>query len=168
MFQRTLRSQRLARDSRSTGFREHVFAEQIFVEHPFVQIEMMITPAYAAFAALMLLALSIRTIRLRRKAGIAVGSEDDVALARAIRAHGNFIEYTPFTLLLIWFAEQQGAAQGVVHGLCLCLIVGRVIHALAVSSVDEDVRLRVAGMVLTFTALAGAALGIAGVYLGTL
>ena len=44
------------------------------------------------------------------------------------------------------------------HALGLALLTGRCVHALGVSRADEDYRLRVAGMALTFSAIVGAAL----------
>ena len=45
-----------------------------------------------------------------------------------------------------------------IHGLGILLILGRLIHALGISRENENYRLRVTGMALTFTALCSAAL----------
>ncbi len=72
---------------------------------------MLVTPIYAAVLALVFVGLSVRTIRLRRRARIAVGDGGDPRLARAMRVHTNFAEYVPLALLLIYFAESAGAPR---------------------------------------------------------
>jgi uncharacterized protein len=54
--------------------------------------------------------------------------------------------------------EMKHAAPLLIHGLCLSRLINRVIHSYAVSQEKENVRLRVAGVVLTFLAIAVAAL----------
>lgn len=119
-----------------------------------------ITPIYAAAFALMFIGLSVRTLRLRRRHQVAVGSGDKPVLQRAIRAHANFAEYVPLTLLLISFLEGTAGSTAVVHGMCAALLVGRCLHAVGISQVVEDYRWRVAGMALTFLALGLTAMGL--------
>ena len=126
---------------------------------------MPITPLYAAVAALLFAALSFRTLILRQKLGVPVGHSGDAGLERAIRAHGNFAEYVPLTLLVIFFLEIQGAESIVIHTLCSCLVTGRAFHALGVSQLNEPTFLRVIGMGLTFTALIAASARLLGFYL---
>jgi len=119
---------------------------------------MMITPLYAALLALLFVVLSFRTLLLRRKLGVAIGAGENPVLARAIRVHANFAEYVPIALLLIAFLEVQINARLLVHGLCIALIVGRILHAYGVSQVEENFRLRVSGMILTLGTIIYAAL----------
>ncbi len=121
---------------------------------------MSVTPLYAAVLALMFVALSVRTLRLRRKLRIAVGDKGDEQMLRAMRVHANFAEYVPLSLLLIYMFEVRSGTSVLIHALCVCLIVGRFSHAYGVSRVDEDYRYRVFGMSMTFTALVVSALGI--------
>ena len=79
----------------------------------------MITPVYAAILALLFVFLSVRTIRFRRRFSVAIGNGEHNLLARASRAHGNFAEYVPLALLLIYFIERGAAMPTLVHGLCL-------------------------------------------------
>ncbi len=118
---------------------------------------MLITPAYAAIFALLFVALSIRTIRLRRRARVGIGSGGDAALERAARVHANFAEYVPFALVLIYFLEIETAGNTWIHGLCIALLAGRLLHAYGVSQVRENYRFRTAGMALTFTVILSAA-----------
>ena len=119
---------------------------------------MRILPAYAALFALIFVYLSLRTIGLRRRLQIAVGDADNPLMLRAMRVHANFAEYVPFALLLIFLVESQGARAALVHGLCVALLIGRVLHAWGVSQARENFRFRVTGMVLTFATLVSAAL----------
>lgn len=124
---------------------------------------MAITALYAAILAVLFIGLSIRTLSLRRVHKIAVGDGNNPALLRAMRAHANFSEYVPMTLLLIYMFEQVAGGSSLsllIHGLCLCLLMGRMSHAYGISQVTENYRYRVFGMALTFTALGGAALGL--------
>ena len=109
----------------------------------------MITPFYAAIIALLFVGLSVRTLLLRRRAGIAIGPGEDPKLARAIRVHSNFSEYVPIALLLIFFLESYTNTKIWIHGLCVSLIVGRLSHAYGVSQINENYRFRVFGMALT-------------------
>ena len=121
---------------------------------------LVIIPYYAAFLALIFILLSLNVIRGRGKHRVALGSRDISDLERRIRVHGNFAEYVPFTLLLLTIVELQGLPHAILHGLSLCLILGRLSHAWGVSQAAEKLTFRVAGMVLTFTALGGSALAI--------
>jgi len=117
---------------------------------------MHITPLYASVLAILFVALSVRTLRMRHRLKIAVGDAGNQALLRAIRVHSNFAEYVPLSLLLISFVEMSGASALLVHLLGLCLLVGRAVHAYGVSQLNETYAFRVAGMAMTFTTLMGA------------
>ena len=97
---------------------------------------------------------------LRRRQGVAVGDGNDPLLSRAIRAHGNFSEYVPLSLILLFFLESSGAASGWIHVLGSLLIAGRLSHAYGVSQVEENFIYRVAGMALTFTVIVSASIRI--------
>jgi len=121
---------------------------------------MPVTPLYAGLLGLLFLALSIRTIGVRRRLRIAVGDGGKEEMLRAMRVHANFAEYVPFAVVLLFLLETQGAPLVLVHALCAALVVGRLVHAHGVSRMRENLRYRVFGMALTFTALAGAAIGL--------
>jgi uncharacterized membrane protein YecN with MAPEG domain len=117
-----------------------------------------IVPLYAALLALIFVALSMRTIRLRQRLRVAIGDGGHETLRRAARAHSNFAEYVPLALLLLFFVESAGASAMFVHALCASLLAGRLMHALGVSRVPEPLALRAAGIVLTFIPIVAAAL----------
>jgi uncharacterized membrane protein YecN with MAPEG domain len=110
---------------------------------------MLITPLYAAIFGLMLVGLSVRTLLLRQKFGMAIGYGNHAVLARASRVHSNFTEYVPISLILIYFLENQGLASPWIHSSCIALLVGRISHAYGVSQVNEKLIYRVIGMALT-------------------
>ena len=111
------------------------------------------TAFYAGLLALVFIALSRRVIAYRRGKRIAIGAEGDDGLLRRVRAQANFAEYVPLALVLMGFAEIQGLAAAMVHGLGVALLAGRLVHAFGLSRTPEDFRLR-EGMVLTFAVLA--------------
>lgn len=113
-------------------------------------------PLYAALLALLFMALSIRTLRLRRRLRIGIGDAENEQMLRAMRVHSNFAEYVPLTLFLIYLAEVQGAHASFIHALGLCLLAGRLSHAYGVSQANENYTFRVVGMSMTFTSLISA------------
>jgi uncharacterized protein len=108
---------------------------------------------YAALLATLFVALSIRTLRLRRSLQIGLGDSGNAQMLRAMRVHANFAEYVPLSLVLVYFVERQGAYPLFIHGLGLCLLIGRLSHAYGVSQARENYAFRVTGMVLTFITL---------------
>lgn len=125
---------------------------------------MPITPLYASLLAVLFVLLSIRTLRLRGQYGVAVGPGKVPELHRAIRAHANFAEYVPITLLLLYFLEMQTPNRLLVHVFCSALLLGRMCHAFGISQVNENLNFRVTGMALTFIALIGSAFRLIALY----
>lgn len=119
-----------------------------------------ITPIYAALLGLMLVVLAVRVIGVRRMKRVPLGDGGHPVLLGRIRAHGNFTEYAPMALLLMAFAEALGGPAWLIHALGIALLSGRLLHALAVSPVEQNLSLRVAGMSLTFTVILVAAAAI--------
>ncbi|MDH3703883.1 MAG: MAPEG family protein [Alphaproteobacteria bacterium] len=113
-----------------------------------------ITPIYAGILALLYLFLAASVIRQRRRRGISVGDGGDAAFMRIIRAHGNFAEYVPITLILMAFAELLGTKELVLHVIGGLLLTGRLSHAWCFLFTTRNLRARVAGMVLTFSSIA--------------
>lgn len=117
-----------------------------------------IVPVYAALLALLFVYLSVRTIGVRRRLQIALGDKDHPEMQRAMRVHANFAEYVPLSLVLLALVETRAPAALLMHALCLCLLVGRLLHAHGVSQTPERFQFRVSGMALTFTSLIGSSL----------
>jgi hypothetical protein len=88
---------------------------------------------------------------------VSIGDGGNEQLLRAMRVQANFAEYVPLALLLIVMLELAGGPAWLVHALGASLAGGRLFHAYGVGQVAEPARVRVIGMALTLTALAGAA-----------
>jgi uncharacterized membrane protein YecN with MAPEG domain len=127
---------------------------------------MPVVSLYAALLALFFVGLSIRTLRMRGRLRIPVGDGGNQAMLRAMRVHSNFAEYVPLSLLLIYLVEQNGASALFVHFLGLCILAGRISHAIGVSRVNEQYAYRVFGMTMTFTPLIVAAVRLLLFYAG--
>ena len=125
---------------------------------------MQVVPLYAALLALIFAGLSVRTLRLRRRLRVEVGDAGNEHMLRAMRAHANFAEYVPLSLILFFLVEESGASNWVIHGLGMCLLLGRIVHAYGVSQVPEPGRYRAAGMAFTLTPMIIAALQLLAVY----
>jgi uncharacterized membrane protein YecN with MAPEG domain len=113
----------------------------------------MITPIFAAFAACFLVYLSYRVIKIRKAHSVSVGTAGDPALERAVRNHGNFIEYAPLTLLMLAMVEYIGLAAWAVWVLGIMFVASRLIHFAGFRSKEAPGVFRVVGMALTFTTL---------------
>lgn len=112
-----------------------------------------IVAPYAAGLGLLFIVLSVRVIIYRRRHHIGFGSSGHPELERRARVHANFAEYAPLALLLLTMAELQGAPAMWVHLGCLSLVIGRVSHAIGVSSERMDGFGRVVGMTGSQTAV---------------
>lgn len=110
-----------------------------------------ITGFYAALLGLLLMALSLNVIRLRWKhqQGIMDGGHKDLALA--MRVQGNFIEYVPLALILMFFDEAVKYPAWAIHALGICLVAGRVAHAQGLLSSEKRTPGRAIGVVLTYS-----------------
>jgi uncharacterized membrane protein YecN with MAPEG domain len=115
----------------------------------------MITGLYAGILALFYVGLTFNVIARRRYHGVPFGDKDIPEMRRAIRVHGNFAEYVPLALICIMLLEMQGAGAGMIHFLCGTLLLARVLHAIALTK--SNFQLRIAGTMGTqiVMALAG-------------
>lgn len=119
-----------------------------------------ITLFYAGLLGLMLVALSLRVVALRRRHSIGVGSGDRPDLELAIRAQANFCEYVPIGLVLLLLLEASGAAHAIaLHILGLALLIGRFLHGfIGLNRSAGTSTGRLVGTLLTWLMIAGAAL----------
>lgn len=114
------------------------------------------TMLWAGLHGLLLVALSIPVAFARRRARVSLGDGGDSALVRAIRVQGNFVEYVPLALLLVWMVEAGGYPAWVVHLLGGALFVGRLAHAEGLARHVGASPGRVVGMMLTWGVLLAA------------
>ena len=115
-----------------------------------------IIPIFSAVFAVLFVLLSINVIKTRRKYKVGIGTGQNVHVERAMRVHGNFAEYVPFSLLLLAMLELNKANSILLVGLCFLLLIGRLVHAFGVSMDNEKFAYRVSGMVMTVTVILGA------------
>lgn len=122
-----------------------------------------ITLFYASVLVVMLVLLSILVVQTRRKHKVAVGDGEVEILQRAVRAQGNFIEYVPLTLMLMFLLELTTLESFWLHMMGSALILGRIFHGVSLLKIEPksgEYRLRIVGMMLTFaTMLGGACMG---------
>ncbi|WP_158967483.1 MAPEG family protein [Paraglaciecola sp. L3A3] len=112
-----------------------------------------ITAFYAGLLGILFLYLSILVIRGRRATKISLGDGGDKHFQQLIRAHGNFSEYTPVILILLFVAEINGSNGVLLHCSGAALLFGRFIHAFGLRRHTGVSWQRVAGMLATFSAL---------------
>lgn len=82
----------------------------------------------AGLLGLLGVVLTLQVGRLRGQKRINLGDGGDPELLAAIRAHGNFMEFTPILLLLIYMASDFHGFR-VTAILSVVLLVARVLHA---------------------------------------
>ncbi len=123
-----------------------------------------ITGLYAAVAALLYAALSLRVVRLRVALRQPLGDGGSEPLARAVRAHAHFAEYVPLALVLLLLLELARLPAPVLHGYGLLLLASRLVHVVGLTRVPENVAWRLVAMVITLHLLAGAALALLAVW----
>lgn len=108
----------------------------------------------AAVAALLNIWLAVRCGNARLKGKVVHGDGGDAALQRHMRAQANYVEYTPFALLLILLldlTEQDGWLLGLT---ALAYFVARISHALGMQA-DHAAKTRQVGIIATFVLLLG-------------
>lgn len=111
---------------------------------------MAITALYAGLLAPLLAILMVRVAMMRQRTQVEIGDNNDPALLRRIRAHGNFIETAPYALIVMALAESLGAYPIALHVSGLALLVGRVLHAIGLSHEPHHIlALRASGIMLT-------------------
>ena len=82
----------------------------------------------AGLLGLLGVALTLQVGRMRGQKRINLGDGGDPEMIAAIRAHGNFVEFTPLLLLLIYMASDFYGFR-VTAILSVVLLVARVLHA---------------------------------------
>jgi uncharacterized protein len=88
-----------------------------------------VTATLAGLFSLMAVGLSVPISLRRRHLKVAFGDAGDETLRRRIRAFGNFIEYAPFAVILVWLVEYQQGTTPFVRVLAGAMLAGRLFHA---------------------------------------
>ncbi|WP_299073966.1 MAPEG family protein [uncultured Paraglaciecola sp.] len=114
-----------------------------------------ITAFYAGLLGILFLYFSILVVKGRFSKQISLGDGGDHHFQQVVRAHGNFSEYTPIVLILLFVAEVNDSHPIALHLAGTALLAGRFIHAFGVRRHSGSSWQRVTGMLLTFAALFG-------------
>jgi uncharacterized membrane protein YecN with MAPEG domain len=117
---------------------------------------------YVALNALIMLVLSMLVVRARVATQTPIGDGGIPHMAGPLRAHANNTEYVPMALLLLWaLVSPLGGSIWLVHGVGLPLTLGRLLHAIGLTTSTGPGNLRFLGMILTWIAFI---VGIVGVF----
>lgn len=116
-----------------------------------------ITAFYGGLLAILFFYLSALVIKGRKDKKIGIGDGGDKHFQQLIRAHGNFSEYTPICLILLFVAEVNGSDVSLLHAAGIALLSGRFFHAFGLRRHAGVSWQRFFGMCATFSALIGLA-----------
>lgn len=103
-------------------------------------------------AALINVWLAMRVGRARGQAKVSIGDGGDLALIARMRAHANFVEYTPFVLLLIGLIELNIGSAFWLWIVALVYLIGRIAHGLGMDGLPYGRQL---GTITTLVILLG-------------
>lgn len=112
-----------------------------------------ITAITASILAIFYIYISVTIIKFRYQYKVSLGAQGHDDLERAIRAHGNFAEYTPLTLTLMLCAEANHAPWVLSALVSVLFVVGRLFHAYAFITNKHHLKFRKRGMYLTFASI---------------
>lgn len=111
-----------------------------------------ITLTAAGAAALINLWLAIRVGRVRTSQKIDMGDGGNEVMIASMRAHANFVEYTPFVLILIAVIELATGTSTPLWIVAALFLVGRILHALGMTGLAKG---RMIGTIITMLTLLG-------------
>lgn len=112
-----------------------------------------ITAFYAGLLGILFFYFSVLVVKGRFSKKISLGDGGDHHFQQVIRAHGNFSEYTPIVLILLFIAEVNLSESIYLHLAGIALLSGRFLHAFGLRRHSGSSWQRVFGMLLTFTSL---------------
>lgn len=119
-----------------------------------------ITLTLAAAAALLNIWLAMRIVRLRMANKVLHSDGGCEPLVRRMRAQANYVEYTPFILILFALVEMALGSHLWLWIAALVYVVARVLHAFGMDS-EKPAKTRMVGIIATWIVmliLSGAAL----------
>ena len=120
-----------------------------------------ITALYAGLIGLFYTYISLHVSLGRKAHQISMGDGGQADLNTRIRAHGNFSEYAPITLILIGLSEAQGAPAFVLHGAGIALLATRAANFFGLKS-STGYKLRFYGALTTYLLLLFLSLAVLG------
>ena len=114
---------------------------------------MQITLIYAGLLGLLFLLLSFWVVKRRAQFKVMIGEGEAPEMLSAIRAHGNFAEYVPLTLLLMALCELAGVGALWLHLGGGLLLAGRILHAIGIQIPKAPNKPRLFGTLFFWLAL---------------
>ncbi|WP_242125383.1 MAPEG family protein [Sphingobium sp. Sx8-8] len=116
-----------------------------------------ITLTLAAACALLNMWLAARCARIRIADKALHGDGGNSLLAKRMRAHANFTEYVPMTLILFGLVELAVGASAWLWGAALVFALARIAHGFGMDA-DKPTVWRASGAMLTWLVMVGLAL----------
>lgn len=115
-----------------------------------------ITLTIAGAATLVNLWLAVRVSRLRMSRKVSIGDGGDTGVQARMRAHANFVEYTPFFLILLALVELAEGPRPFLWLAGIAFILARLAHAFGMDRPAPN-PFRMGGIMVTFLCLLGLA-----------
>ena len=103
-----------------------------------------------------ILMFRVGQVRIREKVNL--GDGDNPMLMVRIRAHGNYIETTPFALFGLFAMAMMNAHPIALHLFGAVFLLGRILHAHGMAQPKSAGKGRVIGMIMTLFTFFGSAL----------
>ena len=115
-----------------------------------------ITLTIAAAAALLNIWIGWRVGQVRMRSKILIGDGGNAALVGRMRAHSNYVEYTPFFLILLALIEHGIGSPMWLWAVSILYIIARILHAFGMDR-NKVNGLRAAGIIITYLVTIGLA-----------
>jgi uncharacterized membrane protein YecN with MAPEG domain len=115
-----------------------------------------ITLTLAGAATLLNIWIAQRVGQMRRIHKVSIGDGGAQPLTARMRAHANFVEYTPFFLILIGLIELAKGSALWLWGVGIVFILARIVHVFGMDRPPGN-RLRMMGIVVSALILIGLA-----------
>src|SRR5699024_7578269 len=109
-----------------------------------------ITALYVGLFMLLLLVLAIGVVRQRLSTQTSMGDGGHLSLIKAMRAHGNAIEYVPVVLIGLAVLELNSGNGLLLHLYGSAFLIARFSHAFGMQLTNEGNNFRKVGVVRTW------------------
>lgn len=116
-----------------------------------------VTLTSAAAAAIIAIWLSIRVGQVRTSEKVSIGDGGNDKVIRRMRAHANFVENTPFVLVLVAAIELAGQGSSWLPYIAGIYMLGRIAHGIGMDGGALG-KGRMVGTLITMLSLLGLAI----------
>jgi len=113
-----------------------------------------VSALYAGLCALLLLVFAAQISRYRMQFRVGLGDGGNAELARAIRVHGNAVEWMLPMLLLLLIAELNHTRHWLLHLCGAAFVLARIAHGIGLSRRSGESPGRKLGTVVSWTVIA--------------